>query len=287
MFHRVINSVLGKGGVNCGMLQTSPIPLQQSPQFARTLAALDVPLVSRAPVVMERQFKPLGRIRFASRIHSSDLHLRPRIINAENNAPDLYRAAGYRQIITPAHIARWDLTLPDRHAHMSGKWRNQLRKGQRANLRIRELAWDGSAHWLFENAARIARERKFRPLPQQILAIFAQLNKNAGTIFEAYDKGTPVAACLVLKHGSTATYQTAWSNAQGHGLQAPRVLLDHAAKRLTSWGYHDFDLGLVETDHASGLARFKLGTGATLTQLGGTWLHMGRVRPLAPDGVMA
>ena len=100
------------------------------------------------------------------------------------------------------------------------------------------------------------------------MAIFAQLNKNAGTIFEAYDKGTPVAACLVLKHGPTATYQTAWSTMQGHALQAPRVLLDHAAKRLTTWGYHDFDLGLVETDHAPGLARFKLGTGAKLTRLG-------------------
>lgn len=263
------------------------LPLQQSNAFARALCAMGVTVVSRAPVVVERSFGLLGRVHFASRISSSALDIRPRIINAENHAPDIYRAAGYRQIITPAHIAQWDLTRPNRHAAMSGKWRNQLKKGNSANLRIRETPWDGSPHWLFNNAAKIARERRFRPLPHAFLVAFAQVNPNAATLFETYHKGTPVAAALILKHGPSATYQTAWSSPLGHRLQAPRVLLDHVADRLTTSGHTTFDLGGVETDHAPGLARFKLGTGADLRALGGTWMHFRRARPLAPDVSMA
>ena len=263
------------------------LPLQQSEPFARALDALGVPIASRAPLIIERRFPILGNVRFASRIAAHALAQRPRIMNAETDTPDLYRAAGYRQIITPAHIARWDIGAPDLEKHMSGKWRNQLRRGLGNRLHIREITWDGSAHWLFDLATKMAKQRRFRALPVPVIAAFAKTTAKSAVIFEAHKDGKPVAACLVLRHGPSATYQTAWSSPDGKTLQASRVLLDHAARRLAGWGHTDFDLGVVDTEHAAGLARFKLGTGAHLVRLGGTWVHMGRARPLAPAASIA
>lgn len=278
MFHPPINPVLGKGGVNGGMTALPALPLQQSPQFARALTAFGSDVVSTAPVVLQRRIGTWGGIRFASRIRSDALTQAPRLINGEDDAPAAYRAAGYRQIMTPAHVAEWDLTQTDRRAAMQGKWRNRLVKGEAAGLRVRQTFWDGRPHWLFHQATAQARARRYRDYPFALLAAYAATNPKDSLMFEASAKGHPVAACLVVSHGTTATYMTAFSTPFGRDLQAPRVVLDHAAGHLTDSGHRIFDLGLVETDHTPGLARFKLGTGARLRALGGTWIRLGRRR---------
>ncbi len=81
-----------------------------------------------------------------------------------------------------------------------------------------------------------------------------------------------VAAILVLRHGPTATYQTAWTSAQGRICHSHNLLLPHIAIRLANLGHQTFDLGLLETDHAATLARLKLRTGAHVRRLGGIWI---------------
>ena len=256
---------------------TRATPLQQSTGFARALTAYGATVLSDEPVLLQRQFGRFGRLVFASRAAVDAVSGTPvRILNGEHDCPQSYRDAGFRQIITPAHIAEWDLRRTDLRPTMSGKWRNQLIKGERAGLRIKETNWRGNSHWLFENAEKLARQRRFRPLPTGLLAMFAHMNRNDAVIFEAFDRATPVAACLILRHGPVATYQTAWSAPKGYALQAPRVLLHHAATRMAALGHVTLDLGLVQTDTAAGLARFKLGSGARLRKLGGTWIRLGR-----------
>ena len=250
------------------------VPLQQSPQFARALAALGVDVLSDAPVVTRRRFGPLGAVTFASRLRAADLAARPRVINAEDAAPDRYRAAGYRQIITPAHCADWDLDVPDLTVGMSGAWRTALRSGKAQGLRVKLSRWAGTPHVLFDHARALERIRGFRGYPLSLLAAFAKVDPANALLFEAFDRGHLVAACLVLRHGATATYQTAWSSAEGRRAEAARVLLIHAARHLKSLGTTTFDLGLVDTDHGKGLARFKLGSGARPRTLGGTWLRV-------------
>jgi len=252
--------------------------LQQSPAFARALDVYGATLSSRAPVVLKRQFMGRARITFASRIMPEHLKtVRPRIINGETDTPRLYRAAGYRQIITPVHVAEWDLTA-DLHAGMHTKWRNQLRKAQSVGVRIRTQVWDGTSHPLIKHATQTARKRRFRPLPTPLIATFAQINPKNALIFEGYDKGHLIAALLVLRHGSTATLQTAWSSALGRALNTHNLLFFSAAEHLAKLGHTTFDLGVVETDHAPSLARFKLRTGAVLRPLGGTWIRLGQSR---------
>jgi hypothetical protein len=49
------------------------------------------------------------------------------------------------------------------------------------------------------------------------------------------------------------------------------ILLWQAAVWLAGQGTRTLDLGAVDTVSAAGVARFKLGTGATARPLGGTW----------------
>ncbi|MBT8412026.1 MAG: GNAT family N-acetyltransferase, partial [Octadecabacter sp.] len=169
-----------------------------------------------------------------------------------------------------------DLTADNRRRRMHPKWRNQLRKAESHRLRLRELVWDGTPHWLTTQASAVARKRGFRTLPTALLACFAQINKGDALIFEAYAKGHPIAAILALRHGATATYQTGWTSAEGRALHAHNQLLDHAASRLAQLGHTTFDLGLVETDTAPALTHFKCGTGAAVRRLGGTWIRLGK-----------
>lgn len=251
------------------------LPLQQSPAFARALEYYGATVNSHAPVILQRRFGPLGRVDFASRVRLGDLAHRPRIINGEDDAPEAFRAAGYRQIITAAHIAEWDLTHTAyaRRAAMHPKWRNQLRQAEN-RLKVRCSPWTGTPHPMFAKAEALARHRRFRPLPTPLIAAFAGAAPDNALIFEAFQDSQMVAAILVLRHGPTATYQTAWTSTEGRANHAHNLLLAHAADHLSQLGHTTFDLGLVDTDTAATLARFKLRTGARLRKLGGTWLRL-------------
>lgn len=250
-------------------------PLQQSTQFARALTAFGADVTQGPAVILNRTLAPFGTLSFASRADPRAVaDSSVRVLNGETPCPKPYRAAGFRQVLTQAHIAEWDLTQPDLRARLHGKWRNQLKRGEGNGLRIRETAWDGMAHPMFAANEILARNRKFRSYPTALLSAYAQLNPTDTTLIEAYDRGTLVAACLILRHGKTATYQTAWANEQGRALQAPRVVLWAAAQQMKTLGYDILDLGVIETNHARGLARFKLGTGAQVRPLGGTWMRL-------------
>lgn len=172
-------------------------------------------------------------------------------------------------------------------AGLHGKWRNRLVKAEASEVRIYTTPWDRAPHVMFDHAAALARKRRYRSYPTALLSAFAQINPNDAHLIEAYDRGTLMAACLILRHGATATYQTAWASATGRALQAPRLMLWQAAVQMASLGHTLLDLGTVETDHVAGLARFKLGTGAQVRALGGTWVRVRGGKSLAPVHAMS
>ncbi len=261
-------------------------PLQQSTEFARALRAYGADLVSTRPVVLQRRVGPWARIGFASRVRAADLIARPFIVNAEDDTPAQWRALGYRQVLTPAHVAEWSLA-GDLRAGLHGKWRNRLVRAEASGLRLRTAIWDGTPHPLFPLAEALARARRFRPYPTALLAAYAVQNPGCALLVEARHKGALAAACLILRHGRTASYQTAWASPAHSHRQAARLVLYSAARTLQEAGVMRLDLGMVETDQAPGLARFKLGTGARLRPLGGTWMRLGPRSALAPARPMA
>ncbi|MFW2587532.1 GNAT family N-acetyltransferase [Sagittula sp. SSi028] len=290
------------------------LPLPQSAEFARTFAAMGRPLrlckrecrrrVRMLWQVQSRRFRLFGRVDLVSRgpvaDNAEDLmewaatwrHWhdgRPFVLNADGIAPQILRANGFWPLMTPATLALLDLDAPaTMRQAMQQKWRNRLNRAEGADLRVirRPLAADD---WLLTAEAEQARARRYRGMPPAFATAFAAANPGLAQVFEARHRGTPVAAALMLRHGRMATWQIGHSTPEGRKLNAMNLVLWHAMEALQADGHEQIDLGILNAQDAAGLTRFKLGTGARAHQLGGTWLHLGSLAPLArllPDRML-
>ncbi|MBY6055043.1 GNAT family N-acetyltransferase [Leisingera daeponensis] len=277
-----------------------PRPLQQSPEFARALMACGQdPLMLDGTLVLHRRLPGGPRLAMVNRadlsrpapmmaaLHAAGLGRTPLILSPEAPSPHLCRL-GAVPLVTPAHAALWDLSGdPDlRRAALHQKWRNRLKHGEAQNLRLtRQTMPHDVRHWLFQADARQQSARGYRSWPIGLTLAFARENKGQAKLFQAFEGKQAVAAILILTHGGAATYHIAHTTARGKHLSAHPLLLWEAASWLSSKGICQLDLGLINTEDAAGLARFKLGTGARLHRLGGTWGFwppLGRLlRPLA------
>ncbi|MHA7889239.1 GNAT family N-acetyltransferase [Roseicyclus sp.] len=282
-----------------------PEPLQQSALYARAVTrlggrcrVLDLP---SGPVrVIARRFPLLGEVALISRgppgldlTTAPDLRARTGARHLIVHAEDAISAgaladAGFRRIARPRQIA--EVPLAPSHAAMlaamRGKWRNRLRHGLAQGLTVTQAAMPPDPrHWLLAAEARAARRLGYHPLPPVMIAALAGADPGAGRLFTARGPDGPIAAMLFFRHGRTATYQVGWSDAAGRAASAGPVLMWHAMQALQANGAEVIDLGLAEPRTAPGLARFKLGTGARLRVLGGSWLSScalpRRRRPMA------
>lgn len=304
-----INHAVSKGRVNAGMIPlprfdlsdtVSPcVPLPQSPEFARALAALGAPLRRHAAAgvtwqARERRLGPLGRVAVISRgpvgaaadraawLRDVARHQPGAVLlEAENFAPDALRAAGFWPLVTPASLALLPLGDAARmRAAMHQKWRNRLVRAEGTELRVsRTPLRDG--HWLLAADAAQARARGYRPMPAAVSLAFARENPGAAIVFEARRGAEPLAAVLVLRHGAMATWQIGHATEAGRAVNAMNLVLWQATVALAAAGHAVLDLGLVNGDDAPGIARFKLGTGARLHRLSGSWLRHGALAPVA------
>jgi len=196
-------------------------------------------------------------------------HINPRtfcVMNPDNQETDALREAGFRQIMTPATVAEIDIMRPF-HPHQ--KWRNALRKAEKSPLKTTQRTFDTlSDGWLLKADLAQQRAKKFRAMPHAI----AQFWPAQDTLLSiAFLKKTPVAAMLFLFHGGAATYQIGWTTDDGRRHAAHNLLLSQAVKKLSEREIKRLDLGAVDTVNAPDLARFKIGTGAIIRPLGGTW----------------
>ena len=268
-------------------MKTAPaLPLQQHPDFGTALARLGarvdhLDLRGASPVLRIRRFG----ISFVSRgpiwvDAASDkkiaaLRAAPiRVLNDDATDPAILRHAGFRQVMTPAHVAELDLTgsHDSRIAQANGKWRNIWRKAQRAPLTIDMARFDPARNdWLLQADLAQQKTKRYRALPHALLAAW---DANALTLFTARIGKTPIAAMLFIAHAPVATYHIGWSNDEGRRLAAHHRILMQAADHFAARGLTRLDLGTVDTESAPGLARFKVGCGAQIRALGGSWLKI-------------
>jgi hypothetical protein len=281
------------------------LPLQQSDEFAAACAAMGQPLRlclresdRREDLrwqVMTRRLGRLGRVDLISRgpvgrpraladwpRHWRRWHDgRPLILNAEGLDPESLRAAGFWPLLTPASLAILPLgPAGAMRAAMAPKWRNRLNAALRAPLRVVQVPLE-PGHWLLRAEAAQARARGYRGLPPAVSLAFAQANPGKARVFEAWHDGAPVAGLLLLAHGPLCTWQMGVSHGAGRRLNAMNRLLWAAMAQAAQDGHRAMDLGLLNNRDAPGLARFKLGSGARVRRLGGTWLHHRALVPVA------
>jgi len=279
-----------------------PVPLSQHPMYAAALRAIghDAEVIGLCcgprsvgqVLLITRRIGPCGKVALASRgpVWQADAEMPDRVaglrvlrgrglrmIEAEAADSETLRASGYRQITTPAHVAELDLTGGPAaiRARAHGKWRNRMVRAERAGLIVRSLSFQGNAnHWLFQQEAAQQRRKRYATLPATLTAAFAHGNPGMARLFVAERDAVPLAGMLFLRHGPVATYQIGWSGEEGRALSAHHLVLMQAADWLGEHGHIRLDLGTVDTEAAAGLARFKLGSGARLRALGGSWLRL-------------
>ncbi len=258
------------------------LPLQQHPDFGAALRSLgakvnQIDIDGAVPTqVIKRYgvvFAPRGPIWDVENVRA--LRQSPlRIINAERPS-DIYRKAGFRLLMTPAHVAELCLRDVNWMAQAHGKWRNAWRKSQKANLVLHRARFDVATHaWLLIKERTQQRRKKYRALPHEIIHAYAASAPKNAIVFTAGRGEDCVAAMLFLRHGQVATYHLGWSDQVGRDTNAHYALMKSAAEYFRRKGVTRLDLGTVDTENAPGLARFKIGSGAQVRHLGGTWLRI-------------
>ena len=277
------------------------LPLSQHPMFAAALIGCgrraDVHVLGQGSrqgqvLLVTRRFGPFGRVALASRGPVWTNHVSVgdrvdalrslrgkglRLIEAEAEDGVALHASGYRAVTTAAHVVELDLQGGPAaiRARTQGKWRNRMLQADRAGVSVRSLPFHGEAHhWLIQKEAAQRRLKHYSTLPAALTAAFAQVNPGMARLFVAERDGAQLAAMLFLRHGPVATYQIGWSGAEGRAVSAHHLVLMCAADWLAAHGHLRLDLGSVDTEAAPGLARFKLGSGAQMRALGGSWLRL-------------
>jgi lipid II:glycine glycyltransferase (peptidoglycan interpeptide bridge formation enzyme) len=174
---------------------------------------------------------------------------------------------GLMPLVTPMHHAIWRLG-PHLEAGLAGKWRNRLRVAERTGVAVTPGS-DATLDRLIAEEAAQRRTRGYRSLPP---AFTHALPPECLRLWEWRHNGEIAAAMAFVRHGRSASYHLGWASDVARQPGVHTVMLMAAATALREEGVDWLDLGSVDTDRAPGLARFKLGTGATLHQLGATCL---------------
>lgn len=270
----------------------SPTPLMQSAGFeaalracGRTPVRLDCGTlmlrrrIGGLPVAMlprAQMDDPAATLELARKITQAPLILSPR-------APVDLTAQGALPLISPPHqaVIRLQNDTDAMRAALHGKWRNRLKHGEKSGLRMLCHALPRRAdHWLLRADQTQQRRRGYRSWPVPLTLAFAATTPRAAMLFEAFAGTTPVAALLILRHGDTATYHIGHTTDPGRAASAHTLLMWTAMCWCAQQGHRWLDLGLINTISNPGLARFKLGAGADVMPLGGTWLHWAPLSPM-------
>lgn len=267
-----------------------PLPLQQSPEYVAAVrlfgghATLQDDLV-----ILRRRFAGL-QVSMLPRCLIPDpeallqrLPPGPAILSPETPCPDLVHH-GAVPVMTPGTVALLNLTrdFDQMRKGMDQKWRNRLRHAEKSGLRITcQPMPSDPGHWLLRAETAQARKLGYRSWPTTLTCAWLRANPGASRLFTALRGKEPIAAMLFLLHGDGATYHVGHTLDAGRAVSAHNLLLWTAMQTLARRGITRIDLGQVDTQNAAGLARFKLGSGARVHRLGGTWLRWRPARLLS------
>lgn len=147
-------------------------------------------------------------------------------------------------------------------------WRGSLNKAERAGL---ECTWEDrgkDAVWLLKHYQIDKAQRDYPGPSVELMKALVKSFGNEAITGTALLAGKPIAAILILSHGSAATYQIGWTSEQGRDTGAHHLLLWDGLRVLKDKGVKNFDLGGVN-DTADGIRIFKEGLGGEPVRLAG------------------
>lgn len=242
----------------------------------RLFGCLHATVCTRGPVWAgdpppDRRAEALGALKRALPLP----RLRGFFTTPEANAAEapVLRKAHLARVMTPYTTATIDLTRSqaDLRAALHQKWRNRLNVAEQNDLSIRRADRHPRLyHWLLEAEAAQQKFRRYSALSPGMVPAW-QAADGRLRVLTASHRGEIVAAMLFLVHGRRATYHIGWATDTGKRLSAHNLILWRAMAKLKAMDVTELDLGGLNTEDVPGIARFKLGSGARVKTLCGTW----------------
>ncbi len=190
-----------------------------------------------------------------------------------------FKAAGMKRIMTGFSTAWLDLQPKETllRSQLKGKWRNQLVKAEKSALSISIGGKKSHQYdWLLDKESSQRSARKYQATPLGLVPAFvAASTPKSGTsvlsVAAIHDR-RKVAGALFLLHGNSATYHIGWAGDEGRSLNAQNRVVWEGLLALKAKGIKFLDLGGLNTADLAGIARFKLGTGASPITLAGAYI---------------
>jgi hypothetical protein len=265
--YRARRGVAYQGGRPIGMVQL----------FERAIGPLTIGKILRGPIMLET----LDEFGLAAMLQSIAaawriLRLRPLFWIPETPASEAtMRLLGKRPMVEGNATARLDLTPNEGllREGLDGKWRNQLTRAERGRLRVQVDHGGKMLDWLAGNHETFRRaERHHGPSGREVKTLVEAVRpREDSLILTAFDHNEPLAGVLIVVHGRGATYHVAWTGAEARRVHAHNLLLWRGMLAAKKRGAAFLDLGGLDA-RAPGVARFKLGTGASVAPLAATYL---------------
>ena len=204
--------------------------------------------------------------------------LRLVLISPEEERSQALGLSAWRRVMTGYSTVLLDISQPldSLRAQLENRWRSNLGSAEQSELTVHRVGTNsGQYRWLLDLDMTQRQERDLEGLPIAFFDLYAKARHvPAKTILTMRaDLGRDrVAGMLFLLHGEAATYQVGWTNDQGRDLHAHHLLLWSAIEELKARGVRSLDMGGVNTQRSSGVARFKIRTGGRVVTFAGTYI---------------
>lgn len=266
-------AVIELDGQDAGLLQVFEAGL-----FRNLIHAV---MLDRGPLWFKEQ-DSLENFEYFLQAYTKELPKRPgrrrRFIPEMPDTPDsraLLKQYGFTRKNAQTYETFWlDLSLSEDllRRNLKKNWRGALSKAEKSDISIE---WDERGRhleWLLGVYAQDKMRKAYKGPPPRLVRALAETFALAHKMLigRAEKNGQPVAAVMLLCHGSSATYQLGWTAAAGRKISATHLLLWQSLKRLKNKNIRYFDLGGFN-DTSKGLMRFKAGLGGEKMRLPGLY----------------
>lgn len=256
-----VHAALG-GHIHRAVIRENNAPIALCQCLGRKFGGIiNVSLASRGPVWLTKcdQKQVLSLIRRSLPIPH------PRVGLFSLAAP--LHSARIIPLMTPATFAQ--CTLPIAKDDLHAKWRNALRKSDGFKIEVQHGPCNlHTLNKLLSIDIMQQKTRFYRALPPEFTRKWHRLRPQNLHFYAARENDRTVASAVFLQHGNTATYHIANTTDRGRKISAGRLLLWRAFQEFSKSNARRIDLGLIDTENAPGLARFKLGAGAQAHKMG-------------------
>lgn len=163
----------------------------------------------------------------------------------------------------------------ERRKLLRKSWQQSLNRAHRnQNLSVHHNKNIFDAIAILQQSRYDARHRGYPAPPQSLTEAMIKFSAT-GDGFDVFtvtdDTNQTIASALIIRHGSTATWQIGWVSEAGRSCNANHLLVWHIMETLASSGVKSLDLGGVNNDNAAGVNLFKSGIGGDHVTLGGAY----------------